>query len=387
MRLANAGALRGVLLCGALFGLPAAGCQPGEPDAGGGSAEETPPPSLPPARLVVTGKVVPQDYEDRVELAATVDTVRDATLSAQTAGTVREIARRGTIVEKGRPVARLDPSMAEAGVAQAKAVVQAARSGLELAEDVLKRQTPLFEKEIISALEFRDLQSRVNQARANVAQSEAALRQAREQLSYTRIDAPFTGRVESWAVEVGEQVAPGVPVVRLVDNATVRVKAGVPERYARDIREGASLRVRFDTYGMPYRDGTAAFVGHAIDPRNRTFEVEVELDNADGALKPGMAARLLLTRARHPGALVLPQTAIVRDVSGASIFVVDRSGERAVARRRPVTTESSARGSVRIVSGLRPGDEVVLKGQDVLSDGDAVQVAAPVGATAEGQPE
>lgn len=386
MRPANARALRGALLCSLLIGLPTVGCQPpAEGDASG--AEATPPPSLPPARLVTTGKITPQDYEDRVELAATVDTVRDATLSAQTAGTVREIARRGTIVEKGRPVARLDPSMAEAGVAQAKAVVQAARSGLELAEDVLKRQTPLFEKEIISALEFRDLQSRVNQARATVAQSEAALRQAREQLGYTRIDAPFTGRVESWAVEVGEQVAPGVPVVRLVDNATVRVKAGVPERYARDIRAGASLTVRFDTYGMPDRDGTAAFVGHAIDPRNRTFEVEVELDNADGALKPGMAARLLLTRALHRGALVVPQTAIVRDVSGASIFVVDRSGERAVARRRPVETESGVRGSVRIVTGLRPGDEVVLKGQDALSDGEAVQVTAPAAAPTGGQPE
>ncbi len=190
----------------------------------------------------------------------------------------------------------------------------------------------------------------------------------------TRVVAPFDGVVEERFVEPGEQVNPGSRVLRVVDAAEVKVKAGVPERYATDIQQGAAVDIRFNAYGIEPRTGTVSFVGRTIDPQTRTFPVEVSLDNADGALKPEMVARLVLTRAVVEGALVVPQNALVRHENGQSLFVVEAGEKGRVARRVEVEVGARSDGKVVVTKGLEPGDEVVVLGQANLSGGDKVEV-------------
>ena len=331
-----------------------------------------------PQRRVSTLVVRPRSFAERIEVAAVIEAPRDATLSARASGTVRTLVALGATVEAGAVVARLDDGLQRAVAGQARAQIESAQAALALARDNQRRQKPLFDRQIISALEFQGIESQLAQAEAPLAQVRAARDSAEEQIAVTRVVTPFGGTVEERFVEAGEQVSPGQRVLRVVDTAVVKVTAGVPERYSVDIVPGAAVEVRFSAYGIGPRQGEVAFVGRTIDPQNRTFPVEVRLDNAEGAFKPQMVARLVLTRATLADALVLPQSALVLHESGQSVFVVDRgvAGRPSVSRRVEAEIGARSAGEVVITAGLKPGDEVVVIGQASLAGGDPVEVVS-----------
>ncbi len=364
-----------LLAAAALAAAAVAGCTPPNPgDGEAGASDAAPDAVIEVARRVSTQVVQPTRFAERIELSATVEAPRDATLSARAAGTVRSVAELGAKVSKGDTVARLDDGLPRAAASQARAQIESAKAALALARENHRRQKPLFEQQIISALEFERIQSQLAQAEATLGQAKAARESAEEQVGNTRVVAPFDGVVEERFVEPGEQVNPGSRVLRVVDAAEVKVKAGVPERYATDIQQGAAVDIRFNAYGIEPRTGTVSFVGRTIDPKTRTFPVEVSLDNADGALKPEMVARLVLTRAVVEGALVVPQNALVRHENGQSLFVVEAGEKGRVARRVEVEVGARSDGKVVVTKGLEPGDEVVVLGQANLSGGDKVEV-------------
>lgn len=372
---------------GALLALLCVACQPpggeGTPPAeGAGKPAANAPAAGAPAkapraeRRVEVVEVRPTAFDERVEVTAAIEAIEDATLSARAAGTVESIAERGDRVEKGQIVARLDPTLARAGIAQVRAQISAAQSGVDLARDTQKRQEPLVEQNIISPLEFENIRGQSRQAEAQLAQARAALAQAQAQLENTSVVAPFAGRVESRSVEPGEQITPGQPVLRLVDVGRVKVVAGIPERYATDVRQGAAVDVAFNAYGIPPRKAEVTFVGSAIDPKTRTFPVEAVIDNPDGTLKPQMVARVQVVRARHPDALVVPLAAIVRDETGAGLYVIEDTPEGPIARRRTVELGARSGDQVQVAAGIKAGDRVVTVGQNTLNADEPVSIVS-----------
>ncbi len=323
---------------------------------------------------VQTLRIEPSTFTDVVALTGVVDAPDDARLSAQTAGTVLEVLPLGSHVSQGEVVAHLDAGMINALVKQVRAQVETAHAQADLAEDTYNRQKPLFQDSIISALEFENVRSQYNQAKAGLSQAEAALAQALEQLKYTRITAPFDGTIEERFVEGGEQVLPGTAIARIVDTRKVKVTAGVPERYASDIHTGSAVDLGFSAYGVPNRSGAVSFVGRVINPQNRTFPIEIELDNADGSLKPEMTATVFVTRATYEASLVVPQTAVLRDENGTSLYAVSRTDGTPKATLRKVELGSSYGGRVMILSGLEIGDEVIVVGQTNVTEGDVLEI-------------
>lgn len=323
---------------------------------------------------VETFVLSPVGFEDVVSLNGTVEALNDATLSAQASGTVVALAPLGRVVGAGQTVAQLDPGTAQAGIRQAEAQVAAAQAGLDLAEDNLKRQRPLYQDSIISAIEFENVRARYSQALAQLHQAQAGLAQAAELVKNTRVTTPFTGTVEERLVEPGEQVTPGRPIIRLVNTSRVKVTAGVPERYAGDIRPGTPVQIHLKAYGGQTVRGRVSFVGSAIDPNSRTFPVEIELANPEGLLKPQMVTNVLLPRERFENALVVPLSAVLRDEQGTAVYVVDRTDGPPVAVRRPVTLGARSGGDVVVTSGLQAGDEIIVLGQNNVTRGDALEI-------------
>jgi RND family efflux transporter MFP subunit len=176
--------------------------------------------------------------------------------------------------------------------------------------------------------------------------------------------------------EVGTMVSPGTPIARIVDANPVEVTAGVPERYAGEIRPGAAVRVTIDHLGGGVFNGRAGYVGTALDTRTRTFPVEFTVANADGVLKPGMVARLELQRRTLAEALLVPREAVQRVSTGYMVFVVTGEGDRTFAEARPVQLGADAGREVAIESGLRSGEQVIVVGQQQVANGDAVRVVA-----------
>lgn len=316
----------------------------------------------------------PQRFEDIVEVTGNVDALNDASLSAEASGTLVHVAQRGTRVPEDSVVARVNPRSARAAVEQAQAQVESAQAQYALAQDTYGRQAPLYRDSIISASEFEGVRSQRTQALAALNQAKASLSQAQERLANTRIEAPFSGTVEERLQEPGEQASPGEQVVRLVNTQQVRVEAGVPERYANDLVQGDSVRVRVQSAPLDDRWGRLTFVGNTIDPASRTFPIEVAIDNPERRLKPEMVATVFVVRERLDDVLVAPRSAISRDEDGLDAYTVARTDSGAVVQSQRVTLGPASGNQVVVRSGLAPGDELVTVGQSDVARGDQVEV-------------
>ena len=314
-------------------------------------------------------------FEEIISITGTVSAPSDASLSAQSAGTVVELLELGSRVEQGGVIARLDDRLIRAILDQARANLESVEARANLAQDTYRRQQPLFQDSIISAIEFENVRTQVNEAKAALAQANAAVAQAEQQFENTFVRAPFGGTIEERFAEKGEQVVPGSPVARVVDTSHLKVSAGVPERYSADIRRGNSVEISFKSYGGGAMTSSISFVGSVIHPQNRTFKIEVEITNPDRTLKPEMIADVFVTRRVLTDKLVLPQTSILRDETGSSVYVVRLDATNGPsAERRPVVLGASYGGLTVIESGLNDGDQVITTGQTMVADGDLLDI-------------
>ncbi|MFP4227857.1 MAG: efflux RND transporter periplasmic adaptor subunit [Salinivenus sp.] len=354
----------------ALLAAPAlllSGCSDGQ-----GTSDDAPPERSP--TRVETLVLEPQRFEDVVEVTGGIEALDDAALSAEASGTLVYVAERGTRIPEDSLVARVNPRSARAAVEQAEAQEESAQAQYDLAQDTYERQVPLYQDSIISDSEFESVRAEQTQALASLNQAKASLSEAREQLANTRIDAPFSGTVEERFQEPGEQAAPGEQVARLVDTRRVRVEAGVPERYANDLTQGDSVRVRVQSASLDDRWGRITFVGNTINPESRTFPIEVEVENPDRRLKPEMVARLFVVRERLDDVLVAPRAAIDRTEDGLEAYTVTETDSGAVVQSHQVTLGPASGNQVVLESGLEPGDELITVGQSDVASGDRVEI-------------
>jgi membrane fusion protein, multidrug efflux system len=350
----------------------------------GGTQDDTSASAETPAPVTTAGRSVrietlvvsPTSFVDVIELTGSVEASNDAILSAEANGTLLYRAPRGAYIGRDGVVAQIDSTMLFAGYRQSAAMRDAARAQYDLAKDTYDRQTPLYQDSIISSIEYERVRADLNQSEAQLRQSEAALAQFREQLDNTRVTAPFSGYVEEHIAEVGEQVAMGTPVARLVNSANVKVVAGVPERYASTIRKGTPVEIEFGPNGEGRLSAAIEFVGGAIDAASRTFPIEIRVENPNGDLKPEMTARLFVTRDRLTEVLVVPQTAVLLDEAGYGAYVVGTQDGARIANYRSIETGSSYGGYVVVTNGIEAGDEVVILGQQNLTEGDVVEVVS-----------
>ena len=233
-----------------------------------------------------------------------------------------------------------------------------------------ERRKKLYEEDGVgSELAYHEAQHAAEQSRGNLDVLEA-------RLARTTIRAPIGGVLDSRFVEIGTLVSPGTPVVRIVQADTIRILAGIPERYALYVSAGTEASVSFDVLPEEAHTGSTTFVGVTVDPDTRTFPIELTLANPGGHLKPGMVAEVSVAQAQLPEAIVVPRQALVSMEEGSVVFVVEGAGEESLAVVRPVGIVTSQGNYVVVESGLRAGDRLVVVGQQGLTDGDRVRVVA-----------
>lgn len=345
----------------AVVGLTACGGNGGSEEANAQTPEQ-------PVERVVTVEVVtvqPETFEDALGITGVVEAERDVVVSAEESGVVRQLlVERGRRVSAGQPIARIDDRVLRAQLDQAQA--EAA-----LARETFERQRKLWEEDRIGS-EMNYLRARYGAETA-----EASARVLSTRLERTVVRAPISGVLDERMVEVGTMVAPGASVARIVDIDTLKVSGGVPERYAGEIRQGATAQVVFDQLAGRAFTGRARFVGAAINQQNRTFPIEIAVPNGTGVLKPGMVAKVQLTRGEQRTALMVPREAVLRTESGYIVFVVREQDGRQVAAATAVITGPAAGNRIVIDSGLQAGDRVITVGQNQIATGDVVSVAQP----------
>ena len=291
----------------------------------------------------------------------------------------------GDAVVPGQVIARLDDTLmkldlalAQSELAADRAVVTEREAELERAERDYERLSALAASEGAARRETEDartevaaMRARLDQARADVVRDEVTIRRAEARLNDFSIRAPFAGHVVATSTEVGEWVTGGGVIIELVDDAQVDVMLDVPEDYllplqaAKDSVDAAAVSLRIDAAGvnLETRDITIVPSG---DQLARTFPVRIRLDNADGDIKPGMAAVAAVPTGNRGEALTVSKDAVMRSDVGWFVYF-DAGGVAAVA---PVQVEFAAGDRMVIREGaLRPGMRVVVEGNERIFPG------------------
>ncbi|HSW21584.1 MAG TPA: efflux RND transporter periplasmic adaptor subunit [Burkholderiaceae bacterium] len=297
-----------------------------------------------------------------------VEAQRQAVIAAQVSGAVVQLAVKvGDRVAAGQLLLRIDARAADQSAAAGEAQVQAARAALEVATQDFARQQQLFRDKFISraALERAESAFKATQAQVNTQQAQAGA--ARTQSGFHVVRAPFAGVVAELPVSLGEMAMPGRALLTLYDPAALRVTAAVPQTVAALWAAGQLPKVELP--GLPpagqWPVPTRAQLLPTVDPGTHTVQLRADLPAGLAGVNPGMFARLWLplsTAAAPAGAapLFVPQAAIVRRAEMTGLYVLDPAGKPVL---RQVRLGRAEGGQVEVLSGLMPGERVVVDPQ------------------------
>lgn len=303
-------------------------------------------------------EVRPEEFLEQIRLTGVALADQDVLVAAEESGMIEEIlVDKGARVSAGEPILKIDDDVLQAQVAQARAQA-------ELAQQTWERRKRLWEEDQVgSEIAYLEARFAAEQTAANLQGLEA-------RLARTTILAPFDGVLDERRVEIGSMVSPGQTVARVVALSRVKVAAGVPERYAPDVRAGGRATIYFDVLPGEAFPATIAYVGASVSPQNRTFPIEVRMANPRSLVKPEMVANVVVDRRSLDDAIVVPQDALVRVENGYVVFVE----EDGVAREREVVVGPSQNNRVVLESGLEAGDRLIVVGHRSVAEGDRLNV-------------
>ncbi len=306
--------------------------------------------------------VEPGEFTSFVEIIAEVEAMNDVEVSAQESGVLEAFyLEKGTPVNRGQKIAKIDDRVLRAQVEEEAAAARLAAWRYE-------RQRQLWEEQKIgSELTYQE-------AKHNARLQQARLERLEARLDRTIIRAPITGIFDARYVDVGEFVNVGTRVARFIEVTRVKIVGGVPERYAPVVQPGGSARITLEVIPDRPFTGVISYVGGAVDPDNRTFPIEVLMDNPDLVVKPQMIASVEIATERRPDALVIPQNAVIRTEDGYQVFVAVEEDGQLFARPRAVRLGPSYADRTVIDSGIRAGERVIVRGQQLVEAGDRIRI-------------
>lgn len=294
--------------------------------------------------------------------------------------------RLGDRVARGQVLAKIEDReiveqvrQAEASLQVAQATIRQREADLKFAETNLERSRNLYERQLLPRQSLDDAEARyaaafaqLDLARAQLQQTQARLEELRINLANTEIVSPVSGYVGRRNLDVGAWVSQNAPVASVVDISAVRLVANVVERDLRLVGAGDAAVVEVDAFPGEQFTGRIARVAPVLDPQTRTAEMEIEIPNPDGRLKPGMYARVSLTVDERRNVVVVPKAAVVDYDGRRGVFAVTEEGR---SRFVPVQVGIDDPSRVQIVSGVEPGDRIVVVGASSLRDSDTLVIA------------
>lgn len=313
-----------------------------------------------PAVTVTAHEVAMDQWVDSVEALGTAQANESVTLTAKVTEVVRNIRfEDGDVVQQGDVLVELTGQAEVANLREAQAE-------LNEAQQQLARLEPLVEQGTIPRAQFDTQRSARDTARAR---ADAI----RARLAERVITAPFAGVLGFRQVSDGALVTPGTVIATLDDVSSIKLDFSVPEVLIATLREGQTIGATSAAFPDRAFEGTVTSVGSRVDPVSRSVVVRAQLPNDDGLIKPGMLMTVeLMTLPRQ--ALVIPELALIQVGTRQSVF---RIRDDDTVEQVPVRTAARRRGEVEIVSGLAPGDRIVLQGTGKLRPDARITVVEP----------
>ncbi|OGA49688.1 MAG: hypothetical protein A3F74_03230 [Betaproteobacteria bacterium RIFCSPLOWO2_12_FULL_62_58] len=357
--------------------LSAAGCKPSTPQGG---------PNFPPP-VVTVAAVEPKDVAVTYEYTAQTAGYREVEVRARVTGILqRRNYKEGSVVKKSESLFNIDPEPFRVALARAEADLAVAEARLAQAKREVTRLRPVIEARAVSQKEFDDAASSEQVADAEVKSARARVTEARLNLEYTRVESPISGVASRAVVSEGTLVSgPNVLLTTVTQTDPMHVIFGIPDRehlaLRRDVEAGRLKLPRDGRFkasikladGSAYgRTGALNFTDVRINAQTGTSEARAEFGNPNGMLRAGEFVRVVLHGAVRPGAIVVPQRAVLEGPKGKFVYVVNAESR---AEPRPVEVGEWTGGGWIVNSGLKGGERVIVDGVLKLGPGAPVKVA------------
>jgi membrane fusion protein (multidrug efflux system) len=323
--------------------------------------------SFQPPPEAVTSLVARQEqWPGTMNVIGTAEAVHGVTVSADLAGIVDRIAfESGQSVREGAVLVELDTRQEHAQLASLEAQRDLAKVNFDRMEGLVKAG-------VISRMDYDQATAQQKATAANVAEIRATIERK-------TIRAPFSGILGIRKVNLGQYMAAGGAIVPLQSLNPIYVNFGVPQQAAGQVRVGQTLRVTTEDVAGHVFTGRVTAIDSVVDQTTRNVQVQATLANPDGKLRPGMFIQVELAFGAPQPVITLPTSAISYAPYGDSVYVItdlkDPKGRTYRGVRQTFVKVGGSRGDqVAVISGVKPGDEVVTSGVFKLRNGAAVQV-------------
>ena len=303
--------------------------------------------------LVQVVEVQPHQLQSTVEIVGTIEPKVSAKIIAPLDGAIEELhVKENDLVQKNQVVGVLSSADRLALLGETQARLERVKSKAE--GNPHSNQDDAIRNELQRATEDRDYAQRL--------------------FLGTPIVSPIKGWVIDKPIEVGSVVSAKQLLLTIADLNALIIRTAVSELLLPKLRMGQKLPVRLDAYPNQQFSGTISLISPQVNPVTRTGEIEVRVADAGGRLKPGMLAAVTIVTERRENALAVPSDAIIVRLDGQNVVFV---AQDSVAHQRVITTGLITKTHTEVREGLRPGDKVVVMGQELLKDGIPVKMQQP----------
>ncbi len=334
----------------AIAALTLASCNPsGDEEATRGAAERV--------VTVETDRVGVQTWPVQAFAVGTLEADESVRVRNTVAGHVVAIpAREGNRVEQDEMLVQIDPQIYELEKQRAAAIYAERESSY-------RRTARLFESHHVSEADY-------TAAKSGMLSAQADLSLARRRLADTEVRAPIAGVLGRRHISLGDYADSGTVLFELVKSDRLRLDFSLPERYLGSAEPGQTVRITTRSRPDEVFEGTVYFVDPILDSTTRTVRIRAYIDNSRNLLRHNLFARVELLVDEIADAVVIPEEALVSDLSGFSVFVID---EERVARRREIRIGRRDDGVIEIPEGLEAGERIVRTGHQRLFDGTRIR--------------
>ena len=370
------------LLAAGLVGAACGGNDGQQAGAGGGPPGGAMPP-MPVEIVTLSAKPV----EQTTGFVASLKSRQSTTIQPEVEGFITRIAvRSGQRVDRGALLFEIDSAPEQAALGSLESMRPMRESDVEFARQQVERNKKLLGAGAISEREVEQFQAQLRAAEAQLKALDEQIRQQRSQLNYYRVTAPNAGAVGDIPVNVGDRVTRSTVLTTVADNDRLEVYINVPVQQAARLRVGLPVRL-MDDRGQLLNTNRITFVSPSVDTSTQSVLAKAELVDGRNQFRSDQFVRAQIVWTSAPG-LTVPVTAVVRINAQFFAFVAEKEGSGLVARQKPVQLGDIVANDYIVLSGLQPGEQLIVSGLQKIREGAAVMPAPPAApATAGAAPQ
>jgi membrane fusion protein (multidrug efflux system) len=319
----------------------------------------------PPAQTVTAAKVETKSWTPSIAALGTARAANGVDLAFETAGIVKEIKfKANQNVRVGEVLVQLDDTVERADLTDVQANVKTAESNFERAKTLSSRGY--------------GTEANFDQASALLAAARSRLARLQATIEQKALKAPFSGVIGISRIDIGQYLQPGTVIASFQDLSSMKVDFTVPEQAAGEVKLGQEVRLGVTATDLPFK-GKVVGKDPQVDPKTRLVSVQALVEsNKDQAILPGQFLHVEAILLVEPNVITVPQTAVITSLYGDYVYTIEqeeKAGQQVqVTKQVFVKTGRRRGGTLEVLSGLTPGQQVVASGQNKLQAGSTVKI-------------